>query len=132
MGDGSLVGYTGAILKQRLEGDAVAALRDALDRLSPMSESEEVGRRVKLPRGAERPIAVFINGVEVEEGPDYVLRGTEEILFSRPIVKEKVGGARWLAMFLGLFGSYGKNEVIDIHYGLGGQTKVASDVKILP
>ena len=54
-----------------------------------MAESVEVGRRVRLPSGAERPIQVFVNGREQAEGADYTLHG-REIVFSRPLVKEKV------------------------------------------
>ena len=62
-----------------------------------MTESVEVGRRVRLPNGAGRPIQVFINGTEQREGADYSVHG-REIVFSRPLVKEKVSRARWLAM----------------------------------
>lgn len=95
-----------------------------------MSE-EEVGRRVKLPSGAEPPVKVFINGVEQEEGSDYRIAGGREVIFARPLVKERVSGARWLAMFLGLFGSYGKNEVVDIEYHRGGKTELASDLPVV-
>ena len=61
-----------------------------------MAESGEVGRRVRLPRGAERPIQVFINGTEQREGVDYSVHG-RDIVFSRPLVKERVTGARWVA-----------------------------------
>jgi hypothetical protein len=91
-----------------------------------------VGRRVRLPRGAESPINVFVNGVEQSLGSDYEIRGGE-VVFSRPIVKEgKVGGIRWLAMLLGLFGTYRKHETVDVEYRLGGQVKLASDVEVLP
>ena len=96
-----------------------------------MSESVEAGRRVRLPAGAQRPIQVFINGTEQREGEDYTVRGSE-ILFSRPLVKEKLSGVRWAAMFLGLFGSYGKNETVDLHFRLDGKTRVISEAKILP
>jgi hypothetical protein len=95
-----------------------------------MAESVEVGRRVRLPNGAERPIQVFINGTEQREGTDYSLHG-RDILFSRPLVKEKVSGARWLAMFMGLFGSYGKNEMVDVHFRRGGKVQVITDAKIV-
>jgi hypothetical protein len=95
-----------------------------------MAESVEVGRRVRLPNGAERPIQVYINGTQQREGADYTLRG-REVLFSRPLVKEKLSGARWLAMLLGLFGSYGKNETVDIHFRRGGRTQVITDAKIV-
>ena len=95
-----------------------------------MAESEEVGRRVRLPSGAERPIQVFINGQEQAESSDYTIHG-REIVFSRPLVKEKVSGGRWLAMTLGLFGSYGKNETVDLHFRLAGKTQVISDAEIV-
>jgi hypothetical protein len=93
--------------------------------------SVAVGRRVRLPRGAEPPIRVHINGVEQTQGKDYELRGSE-IVFKRPIIKEEVGMGRWMAMYLGLFGTYHKNETVDVEYRLGGQARLASDVEILP
>ena len=94
-------------------------------------ESVEVGRRVRLPAGAERPIHVFVNGMEQSEGSDYEVHGGE-IVFSRALVKERVSRGRWLAMALGLFGSYGKNETVDVHFRLGAETKVVSDAEVLP
>ena len=95
-----------------------------------MSESVEAGRRVRLPSGADRPIQVFINGLEQKEGEDYSVHG-HEVVFSRPLVKEKVSSGRWLAMTLGLFGSYGKNESVDVHFRRGGKTQVISDAEIV-
>ena len=95
-----------------------------------MAESVEVGRRVRLPNGAERPIQVFINGTEQKEGTDYTVHG-RDIVFSRQLVKEKVSGARWMAMVLGLFGSYGKNEAVDVHFRYGGRTEVITDARIM-
>jgi hypothetical protein len=95
-----------------------------------MAESVEVGRRVRLPNGAERPIHVYINGTEQNEGTDYAVHG-REIIFSRPLVKEKVSTSRWLAMTLGLFGSYGKNESVDVHFKHGGKMQVIADAKIV-
>ena len=93
--------------------------------------SEAVGRRVKLPAGAEPPFTVFVNGIEQSEGSDYNVR-VGEIVFTRPIVKEKVGAGRWLAMYLGLFGTYRKNETVDIEFRRGGKVELASDVTIQP
>jgi hypothetical protein len=89
------------------------------------------GRRVRLPRGAQPPLVVYVNGVQQVEGEDYLVRAGE-VVFSRPILKERVGGMRWLAMLLGLFGTYRKHETVDVEYRLGGQVKLASDVEILP
>jgi hypothetical protein len=101
-------------------------------KLNRVTEGVEVGRRVRLPRGAEAPIRVYVNGIEQTEGTDYRVQ-SGEVVFERPIVKEgKVGGLRWLAMLLGLFGTYRQHETVDLEYRLGGQVKLASDVKIRP
>jgi hypothetical protein len=92
--------------------------------------SVAVGRRVRLPAGAEPPIVVYVNGIRQAEGNDYEIQGNE-IAFSRPIVKEQVGGMRYLAMFLGLFGTYRKHETVDVEYRVGDEVKLASDVTIL-
>jgi hypothetical protein len=94
-----------------------------------MAEEIEAGRRVRLPSGAERPIQVYVNGLEQREGTDYTVHG-REIVFSRPLVKERVSRGRWLAMALGLFGSYGRNETVDVHFRRGAATELISDAEI--
>jgi hypothetical protein len=91
--------------------------------------SYAAGRRVNLPAGAEAPYAVFINGVEQREGDDYNVRGGE-IAFTRQIVKEKLGTGRWLAMYLGLFGTYRKNETIDLQFNRNGKVELISDLPV--
>jgi hypothetical protein len=91
--------------------------------------SYAAGRRVKLPAGAEAPYVVYVNGVEQSEGEDYTV-AAGEIVFSRQIVKEKVGTGRWLAMYLGLFGTYRKNETIDLQFQRGGKTDLMSDLPV--
>ena len=93
--------------------------------------SYAAGERVKLPRGAEPPFTVFINGIEQAEGSDYSIEGGE-IVFGRPIVKEKVGTGRWLAMYLGLFGTYRKNETIDLQFTRNGKVELLSDLPVVP
>ena len=87
--------------------------------------SYAAGRRARLPRGAGEPIR------EQSRGTDYEVRGNE-IVFARSIVKETVTPGRWMAMYLGLFGTYRKNETVDVEYHLRGETKLAADVEILP
>jgi hypothetical protein len=102
-----------------------------------MSETEipkgsyAAGRRVKLPAGAEPPYTVFINGIEQRAGADYDVRGGE-IVFTRQIVKERVGTGRWLAMYLGFFGTYRKNETIDLQFRRGGKVELRSDLTVEP
>jgi hypothetical protein len=94
--------------------------------------SYAAGRRALIPRGAEPPFKVYINGVEQTDGADYRIRG-REIVFSRPILREEeLSGIRWLAMLVGVVGTYRKHETVDIEYRLRGQTKLASDVEIIP
>lgn len=95
---------------------------------------KRVGRRVPLPRGAERPITVFINGSEQAEGTDYdIANGT--VIFHEPIVKEdlsQLGAFRKLGLGLGLVGTYQKNEVVDVQYRVEGRTQLASDLEVIP
>jgi len=103
-----------------------------------VSDTDEVpkgsyaaGRRTQLPRGASEPIRVHINGVEQPRGEVWSVRNGE-IVFTRPIVKEHVSKGRWMAMYLGLFGSYRKHEQVDVEYTLDGKPKLAADIEILP
>jgi hypothetical protein len=93
--------------------------------------SYAAGRRVKLPAGAEAPYVVFINGVEQKAGADYDIR-EGAIVFARQIIKEKVGTGRWLAMYLGLFGTYRKNETIDLQFQRNGKIDLLSDLAVEP
>jgi hypothetical protein len=87
--------------------------------------------RVPLPRGAEPPYRVFVNGVRQEQGRDFEVVGTE-LHFSKPLEKERLGLGRWTAMFLGLFGSYGKNDSVDLQYRLAGRELSATGLEIIP
>lgn len=93
--------------------------------------SYAAGERVKLPRGAEPPFTVFINGVRQSEGEDYEVEGGE-IVFDPPIVKEKIGTSRWLAMYLGLWGTYRKNETVDLEFSRDGKVELISDLPVVP
>jgi hypothetical protein len=87
--------------------------------------------RVPLPKGAEPPIRVFVNGVPQEQGKDYELAG-RELLFDRPLEKERLGMGRWTAMFFGLWGYYGKNDSVDVQYRIGNRETVATGLEIIP
>jgi hypothetical protein len=76
-------------------------------------------------------VRVFVSGVPQEEGRDYRVVG-RDLVFERPLVKEKLGFWRWTAMFFALFGSYGRNDVVDVQYEVGGKTKLATDVPPSP
>jgi hypothetical protein len=93
--------------------------------------SHAAGDRVRIPNGAEPPLTVFINGVEQREGTDYEIEG-REIRFAGPIVKEEMNTGRWLAMYLGLFGTYRKDEKVDLQFSKGGKVELRSDVPVIP
>src|SRR3954466_3058400 len=80
---------------------------------------------VALPRGAEPPYRVFVNGVPQTEGVDYELDGHAQT-FPRHLEKEgKLGGIRWTGIFLGLFGTYRKNDSVDGQDMVGGDDELA-------
>jgi hypothetical protein len=87
--------------------------------------------RVPLPKGAGPPFQVYVNGVPQREGHDFELV-EHELRFFRSLEKERIGMGRWAAMFLGLFGSYGRNDSVDVQYRVGGRDAVATGLDILP
>jgi hypothetical protein len=93
--------------------------------------SYAAGERVKLPARAEPPFTVFINGIEQSLGADYSIEAGE-VVFTRPIVKERVGAGRWLAMYLGLFGTYRKDETVDVQFTRDGKVQLSSDLPVIP
>ncbi|MFN8222931.1 MAG: hypothetical protein U0R50_06720 [Gaiellales bacterium] len=90
-----------------------------------MSGESSAPTRVKLPVGVERPFEVFLNGVAQEEGRDFVVRDGE-LVFRTRLEREKVGKGRWTSMFLGISGSYGKDDSVDVVYTLDGKRHVAT------
>jgi hypothetical protein len=68
---------------------------------------------------------VFVSGVPQTEGEDYRVEGGE-LVFNRRLVRERVGFWRWTAMFFALWGSYGRNDTVDVQYSLGGRRALAT------
>ena len=87
--------------------------------------------RVRLPVDVERPFEVYLNGVEQHEGRDFTVRDGM-LVFDRPLAKESVGVGRWTSMVLGIAGSYGKDDSVDVVYRSGGQNKVAAKLRFEP
>jgi hypothetical protein len=86
---------------------------------------------VPLPRGAEPPYSVFLNGVPQVEGRDYKIHGGA-LVFPKHLQKEgRLGMWRWTAIFLGLFGTYRQNDSIDVQYEENGQTRIATYLDII-
>src|SRR3954470_20630554 len=123
----------GAAARRRGRAAPCLPVRLAAGRGYPRRMADS-GKRwiVPLPRGAEPPYRVFVNGVPQTEGVDYELDG-HALSFRRHLEKEgKLGGIRWTGIFLGLFGTYRKNDSVDVQYTLNGQEKLATYLDIIP
>ena len=78
------------------------------------------------------PFEVFVNGVPQQEGRDFELEG-RVLQFTKPLAKEgRLGLLRWMSMFLGVAGTYRKNDSVDVVYESGGRRRVASGLPIRP
>ena len=88
--------------------------------------------RVQLPAGVGERFDVFLNGVPQEAGRDYRREGGE-LLFERPLAREgKLGFWRWLSLFLGVAGTYRKNDSVDVVYEANGRRVVATGLPLEP
>jgi hypothetical protein len=92
---------------------------------------DETPRRatsVRLPSDVQRPFQVFLNGVEQHEGADFVVRDGM-LVFERELARERVGLGRWTSMVLGIAGSYGKDDSVDVTYERDGRPVVAAKLR---
>lgn len=77
-------------------------------------------------------VEVYVNGVRQREGADY-RREPGALVFDRALAKEgRLGPIRWLSMFLGVAGTYRKNETVDVVYSSGGRRTVATGLPHTP
>ena len=73
-----------------------------------------------------------MNGVPQQEGRDFEVEG-RVLAFHKPLAKEgRLGVLRWTSMFLGVAGTYRKNDSVDVVYESGGRKRVASGLPIVP
>jgi hypothetical protein len=74
---------------------------------------------VDLPAEVAEPFEVFVNGVPQRRGIDYEV-GDGELLFTKALAAEgRLGFWRWTSLFLGVAGTYRKNDKVDVVYGAG-------------
>jgi hypothetical protein len=80
--------------------------------------------QVELPEGLVGPFQVFVNGVEQHPGTDFDRVGTK-LVFRRDLAPEvRLGFWRWLSLFMGVAGTYRRNDAVDIVYTDGGNRRV--------
>ena len=93
-----------------------------------VDETPRRATRVRLPTDVQRPFQVFLNAVEQREGVDFVVRDGM-LVFERELRREKVGVGRWTSMVLGIAGSYGKDDSVDVVYEVDGKPTVAAKLQ---
>jgi len=82
--------------------------------------------RVKLPAGATGEFQVYLNGVLQQPGRDFRREGGE-LVFERSLAKEgRLGFWRWLSLFLGVAGTYRRNDKVDVVYSDGASRRVVT------
>ncbi len=87
------------------------------------------GARVELPADVTRPFDVYVNGVQQHEGTDFRVDG-RSVVFARSLASEgKLGFWRWTSMFLGVAGTYRRNDTVDVVYERGGRRVVATGLR---
>lgn len=86
---------------------------------------------VPLPRDVREPFQVYVNGVLQERGRDYDVAGST-LVFAKPLAEEgRLGWLRWASMFLGIAGTYRKDDSVDVVYDVAGTRRVASKLPIV-
>lgn len=85
---------------------------------------------MQLPADVTRPFQVYVNGVLQREGTDYVVRDGA-LLFERELREEgRLGLMRWARIVLGIAGSYGRNDSVDVVYERDGEPAVAAKLPL--
>ena len=111
---------------------------------------------VELPPHIPPKFEVYVSGVRQEPGRDYVLEPSpakpatpgggsrspmetgwevegRSLVFRRELAEEgRLGFWRWASMWLGIAGTYRKNETVDVVYESGGQRRVETGLKLGP
>lgn len=88
--------------------------------------------KVELPAHVGEPLEVYLNGVLQQPGRDYRREG-RTLVFERTLAREgRLGFWRWTSMFLGIAGTYRRNDSVDVVYDAGGRRTVASGLSFEP
>lgn len=97
-----------------------------------MNVTEGVRQRTRapLPGDVTRPFEVYVNGVRQEEGSDFRVVG-RTLVFPRALEREgRLGPWKWLRMLLGIAGSYGRNDSVDVLFSRDGRRVVATGLPL--
>lgn len=90
------------------------------------SQLEGNRSRVELPAHVVGAFEVFVNGVPQEAGVDYDQVG-RSLVFRGELAQEgKLGFWRWLSLFIGVAGTYRRNDTVDVVHTRDGRRVVES------
>jgi hypothetical protein len=82
--------------------------------------------QVELPPHVQGAFDVFVNGVPQTRGTDYEQVG-RKLLFESELAQEgRLGFWRWLSLFIGVAGTYRKNDTVDVVFTRNGRRTVES------
>jgi len=85
--------------------------------------------RVEVPPHVPDDFEVYVSGVRQEAGVDFERIG-RSLVFPRPLAQEgRLGFWRWASMWLGIAGTYRKNESVDLVYESGGRRQVETGLQ---
>jgi hypothetical protein len=88
--------------------------------------------RIELPDHVPQVFEVYVSGVRQQPGRDFQVEG-RSLVFPRPIEQEgRLGFWRWLSMWLGIAGTYRKNELVDVAYEVDGRREVETGLQPHP
>ena len=96
----------------------------------PERQASSAVSRVALPPGIGAPLEVYVGGVRQVAGRDFQVEG-RSLVFPRPVAQEgRLGFWRWLSMFLGIAGTYRRDDQVDVIYEHEGRRQVATRLPI--
>ena len=88
--------------------------------------------RIELPDHVPQAFEVYVSGVRQVPGRDFEIEG-RSLVFPRPLEQEgRLGFWRWLSMWLGIAGTYRKNDLVDMAYEADGRREVETGLQPQP
>jgi hypothetical protein len=88
--------------------------------------------RIELPDHVPSALEVYVNGLRQEPGRDFAVEG-RSLVFPHLLAEEgRLGFWRWASMWLGIAGTYRKNDSVDVVYESGGRREVETGLRPIP
>lgn len=73
--------------------------------------------QVDLPPGVAEPFDVYVNGIPKRRGVEYEVRGGTLYLSDELQGEGRLGFWRWASLWLGVAGTYRRNDKVDVIKG---------------